>query len=295
MYIFFRIIIYSFILICLAFLFCIIYYIAENTYSFFDAIELSFLVLLNMPLDTISHVHLSQITFIIVIQKFIDNIVLALLAAFIFSDIINKPPPTILPPKLLLRRRTSPGVEDKIAIAFVVGNKYGNKRKIYDATANLTYIYKNKDDSINANTQLSYNVQMIKNYNTFYFYIEEFPSHFIENILSKSNSDFGFIDIVIHGKVEPYLHNFAHEIQYNTSDIIIAKAASPDINYKYVNIDNLYFFIKKIYNQLNKVKNKFTFRNKQIDLSRYTECTNDEKRKITEELTSMLLNNNNDR
>lgn len=269
-------------------IFSVIYYAVENSYSLFDAIELSFLILLNMPLEKIVHISLSQITFIIVIQKFIDNILLALLAAFIFSDIINKTPPTILPPTLLLRRRTSPGVENKLAIAFVVGNKYGNKRKIYDATAKLTYIYKNKDGSLNANTQLSYTVQLIKNYNTFYFYIEEFPPHFINYILSKDNSDIGFIDIVIHGKAEPYLHNFVHEIQYDTSDIIIAKAALPKISYKYIDIEKFNFLIKKISNQLNKIKNKLSFKNKQIDLSKYTECTDDEKRKINEEISNIL-------
>lgn len=270
----------SILTVILGLVYCL--YLKNNT--LYECIYLSFCTFLDMP---IRQSIFDKIKEIIIVQKFINNILLAIFAAFIFQDIITQKPPIVFPAKLLLRRRTSPGVEGKIAIALVLGNEYGYSKKLYDVTAKLTYIYNN--GQVNANTQLYYTVQTVKNYNSFYFNIEDFPPHFIDCILSQSEKQQGQIDIVLHGKTEPYLHPFMQEARFSTSDIIIVKTIEPKVyrNKIFSYMYKILFFVKEKYCSH---FNNLWIKERHIDFSNYTEYADDEKSKIIAELNLIRKN-----
>lgn len=281
LYIIAKILKYTIVLFIITLLFGLVYYFnndqGENI--FYNSIYFSFCILLSIPSGETT---IEILKFWIVTQKFVNNIVIGICAAFICQDITSKKPPIVLPRKLLLRRRTSPGTNGQIALAFVVGNEYGYARKLYDVTAKLTYTF--NDGCNNANTQLFYSVQTIKNYNTFYFDINHFPPHFIDSFFDTTKQ--GQIDIFLHGKVGPYLHNFIQETKYSTADIIIAKRADPHITYT-LNMKKTHIVIRNIKKYINYIHNKFIFKNKHIDLSTYIKCSNEEQEKILLELKSL--------
>lgn len=248
--------------------------------SFSDSMMTSLYVLFNMAIDN----DLTKgIKNLVIIQKFINNIVLAICAAFIFQDMVTQKPSLVFPPKLFLRRRTSHNCEEKLALVFILGNAYGYKYKLYNVTAELTYIYKKKKD-LNVNTQLKYSVQTLVNYNSFYFYAKDFPPDFVDCILSQNEHEPGQMNIVIHGTFGPYLHSFVKEVTYYTSDIVIVKTIKPKIDNESIRIRLIkkMMFLKK-YIQLH-FEDIVPFRTKYVDLSAYEACSNEERQSIIDEL-----------
>lgn len=248
--------------------------------SLSDGLMTSLYILFNMSVDNDL---MKDIKNLVIIQKFINNIALAICAAFIFQDMVTQKPSLIFPSKLFLRRRTSHNCEEKLALVFILGNAHGYKYKLYNITAELTYIYKKKKD-LNVNTQLKYSVQTLVNYNSFYFYAKDFPPDFVDCILSQNDHEPGQMNIVIHGTFGPYLHSFVKEVTYYTSDIMIVKTAKPETDEKSIRIKlikKIIFLKKYIQSHLLDIS---PLRTKYINLSPYEPCSNEERQSIIDEL-----------
>ena len=276
-----KIVKYTFSIFVITLIFGLIYFCKKiDTITFFDGIITSSCILFNMSVDNNL---LKDIKVLIIIQKFINNIALAICAAFIFQDMVTQKPSLIFPSKLFLRRRTSHNCEGMLALVFILGNAHGYKYKLYDITVELTYIYENKK-SPNHNTQLRYSVQTLVNYNSFYFYVKDFPPDFINSILSKNTHKPGEMNIVIHGTFGPYLHSFVKEVTYYTSDIVIIKTAEPEIDKKSIKIrliKKMIYLKKCIQLYLSDIS---LIRTKYVDLSPYEDCSNEERQSIIDEL-----------
>lgn len=283
-----KILLYSFVICILTCFFGVVYsfvgYCSDLDISFWKSMYLSFAILLNIP--NIESILPDNMFFLVVIQKFINNIILAIFAAFIFYYIINKKSPIILPNNLFIRRRTSHGVEGQLAVALMLGNKRGDMHKIYDATAKLTYMYWN-GGALNANTQVLYSVQTINNFNTFYFMVNQFPPHFFETIISTNAKNKGIFNFVIQGRTDPYQQSFIHEIQYTTDDIVFVKRNCPTVERYLCNkfitkhLSNLVNFFNNTLNIKIKIKKFLCVK---IDLSIYEPCSSEEADCIKNEL-----------
>lgn len=277
---------YTFILIFVNIIFSLYYYSSPQKITWYEPIIFSFSILLNLGEDNLTNLSYSDFKYYIVIQKFINNFILALLAAYLFNDMINKKPPTIFPRKLYIRRRTSPGEEKKLVLMVVVGNKYHNKKPLFYNKATLIYTYIN-NNSPNANTQLSYEVNLIKNFNSFYFEINMFPNHFIECILDNDNKSQGKIDVFVTGRIDQSLYPYIHKAQYTTSDIIIIKTPTPAIYH-----NDFTMLLRKDRNYYHKFLSLVTFPflifKNRMNIDNYIDCTEEERAQILHDMNGLL-------
>lgn len=201
-------------------------YSLKNDWSIFQCLRFSFIMFLDFSAVNIENI--DGVNFLLLVHKFINNFSFALFPAFIFEFLINPVPSVIFPSKILLRKRTSYNCKDIIALMITIRNKHGkNKKYIYDVTAKLTYSYQDENNANNSNTQLSYHVHLIKNFNSFYYDINSFPKHFFELFKEPCEVAHGHIHITLSGKYGSSLHEFILEKTYSTSDILIASSISP--------------------------------------------------------------------
>lgn len=279
--IFFTIIKFTFIICIINIIFGFLYFLYKEG-TLVQNIIFSLCILMDIPLGTI------ELSFaeknIMLFHNLINDIIFATFTAFIFYHLINPNPQIIFPQKILIRRRTSPGFTGKIALSLTIANKHGVYNKyIYDVNIKITYIYK-INGAYNASTQLISHVQKVKNYNTFYYELSEFPPHFFESIKNKSSA--GTIDVQLYGKYAKSLHEFMAKKTYNTSDILIANGISPKVCSKQSKFN---LFYNKLYDKICNIMHCISIKincSRNINLDIYNFCSQDEELSIREELSN---------
>lgn len=168
----------------------------------------------------------SEILFniIMALKKLVEGISLAVLASFIFANILNRRMRIIFPDKVVLRRRTSEGSEGKLTLGILIGNP--GKYWIYDVkcSVNCTYLKQNRNiEQRNSETYLKQNIEFIQNYFRFSFEVNNFPKkfwkHFLERKEEYVNND--FLIVTIMGKTNGLGGYFRVCKKYSIQDIII--------------------------------------------------------------------------
>ena len=167
-----------------------------------------------------------QIKIVVILQHFINSIILPLTSGIIFYYILNRPPKILFPNQLIVRKRTSEGTKGQLTLSVLIGNQ--DVKKVYDVTCQLIYIYIVKGDSgslgLNGETVISSYVPYIENYFRFSYNLDDFPTPMLETLINREgiNKD-STILLMISGKFSGLGDSFNIEKKYKMPDVIIAK------------------------------------------------------------------------
>lgn len=175
------------------------------------------------------------IKLIVIIQHFINSIILPIITGIIFYFILNRKPSIIFPEHLIIRKRTSESSKGKLTLSALIANK--GKNKIYNVTCQLVFIYyvKSRNGIIaqNGETSFAHSVPYIANFYRFSYELETFPSVLLKHILEREGMNKNAsILLIVNGKFGGFGESFSVEEIYKMSDVTIAKESEKIRTYK---------------------------------------------------------------
>lgn len=194
-----------------------------SPYQNFSYLDILFFLLCNQEGELITSTS-SGIRLLLASEKLTEVIVLALMASFIFSQLLNREARIILPDKLVLRRRTSEGSINQLNLGILIGNP--KKQLLYDVKCSVRCVYlKSTSPTITVNTEtlLFSEIDRLKNFYRFSFPVDKFPSKFWTDYLGSEKIcfDTDALVVVISGHSNNIGGHFRIERTYGLMDITI--------------------------------------------------------------------------
>ncbi len=163
-----------------------------------------------------------------VAHQFLGQVLFVILTGYTVSAIYNHNKKYIvLADKMIIRKRTSPGVENEITISVMAENK--SKYSFYHAQCEMTCFYYKSENAgeTNKDTYCFKVSPDIKNFYRYSFRLEELPMKFWETLIKKDGLNYNELSIEV--RLSGKLDNFDNEISiiktYKMSDIVIAKGS----------------------------------------------------------------------
>jgi len=239
--------------VCVSAIFTVIYQIMEVPLPVDKLFMYSFLQSFNFTLDNSNNLF-GVTNWLIELNKYIGQILFALMTAGLVKTIyVSRKGYIVLADKMIIRKRTSPGVENEITISVMAVNK--NKQNLQHAKCEMTCFYY-KSENPNDTNKATYafkSSSSIINYYRFSFGLEELPLKFWETLMDKSGINYNEleIEICLSGKYD--LQNDEIEIRkkYKMQDVIIAKESEDIISRKL--IDGKITKSKPVWDNINKI------------------------------------------
>lgn len=163
-----------------------------------------------------------------VAHQFLGQVLFVILTGYTVSAIYNyNKKDIVLADKMIIRKRTSPGVENEITISVMAENK--SKYRLYNAHCEMNCFYY-KSENANETNKDTYCFKVspdIKNFYRYSFGLEELPIKFWETLIKKDGLNYNELSIEV--RLSGKLDNFDNEISirktYKMSDIVIAKGS----------------------------------------------------------------------
>lgn len=190
-----------------------------------------------------------------IFNQFMGQILFVIMTGYTVSAIYSSNKKDIvLADKMIIRKRTSPGVENDITISVMVENK--NKHNFYNVRCEMTCLYYKSENAneTNRDTYCFKPLIEIVNYNRFSFALEELPIKFWETLINKDGINFNELAIQIRltGKFDTHDNEISVRKTYKMSDIVIAKG-SEEIIYKITENGNTVKKSRPKWNNINKI------------------------------------------
>lgn len=201
------------------------------------------------------------------IQNIAELIASSLLTAHIFAYLLHRDVKVYLSDKLVIRYRTSEGVQGQLALGAMVMNKSGKSVENVKCYFNCSYI--NIDNkSRNAETLLEQKAMFVQNYHRFSFPVEMLPCKLLRDFLDKNDKSYreDTIKITVRGEYGSLGGTFKTSRTYKLSDIVFDKTSE----FKFIKTYSIPIIDKEI-----KIK-------KWEALQRYTEMNETERQEVVE-------------
>lgn len=207
--------------------------------------SLPFINILIFELATIKKYQIEMNMFVAgisAIQNILNAVVVAVFATYIYKCYGYKAPKILMPPKMVIRRRSN----GKLCFGVLIGNK--NKNVINDTECTLTFRYQKADGGMNSEYKLKDTHTNLINYYRFSYEIKDVPAELMEAYISKEPVKMQKDEILVTFSGIGYANNkFYVKKVYKLSDIIIDKY-NPDNAWEK---NNNPFTNKKIKEKLN--------------------------------------------
>lgn len=201
----------------------------KNGMSFFDILlkVISGNINLLIKTDWIS-------TSVYLFSNLLELIVFYIFTSYIFMFIINRESRVFLPPKLVIRYRTSEEVNGKLTLGVIAENR--NKFNVYNVKCTVIFRYVKKEIPLllNSETILESTHPIIQNYYRFSFDLKDFPRKVLSDYLDKNTTALkeDAITIFLTGNVNFGGNTFGISKKYKLSDVMIADHDIKDIKTK---------------------------------------------------------------
>jgi len=186
---------------------------AERQMSFGDCIK-------KIVFGSIEYNSDSTYTLIIFsIIHFANMIATVILTSYIFIFVFNKKPKTVIPNKMIIRRRSS----GELCLGIIIGNRTRYLLENVTCTIRFLYIKTDTGGGLNAEYTKSSTIPDIKNYYRFSFPVNELPRQFLRNHILKDQKSFisDAITVMITGTSRYIGSSFSITKIYRHADIEI--------------------------------------------------------------------------
>lgn len=151
-------------------------------------------------------------------QNILYAVIVAIFATYVYTCLVYKTPKILMPPKLVIRRRSN----GKLSFGVLIGNK--NRDVLNDTECTLSFRYLKADGGMNSEFKLKDTHTNLINFYRFSFDIRNVPAELMEAYISKEPIKMQKDEILVTFSGIGYANNkFYVKKMYKLSDIIIDK------------------------------------------------------------------------